>query len=70
MFADALTQYDAERNRLNLNVRFNLIHHPLSNLYVVWNEQRFTTDASLDFPNGAPLPGRSITVKLTHMLAL
>jgi len=37
---------------------------------VVWNEQRFTTDASLDFPNGAPLPGRSITVKLTHMLAL
>lgn len=70
MFADALMQYDAERNRLNLNVRFNLIHHPLSNLYVVWNEQRFTTDSSLDFPTGAPLPGRSITVKLTQMLRL
>ncbi len=70
MFVDALAQYDVERDRLNLNVRFNLIHHPLSNLYVVWNEQRFTTDSSLDFPNGAPLPGRSITVKLTQMLAL
>ena len=70
MFVDALAQYDAERDRLNLNVRFNLIHHPLSNLYLVWNEQRFTTDSSLDFPNGAPLPGRSFVVKLTHMLAL
>ncbi len=69
MFVDALTQYDAERNRLNLNLRFNLIHHPLSNLYLVWNEQRFTVDAPLDYPNGAPPPGRSLTVKLTHMLA-
>jgi len=70
MFVDALMQYDAERDRLNLNLRFNLIHHPLSNLYLVWNEQRFTTDTSLDYPSGAPAPGRSITVKLTHMLAL
>jgi hypothetical protein len=69
MFVDALAQYDAERNRLNLNVRFNLMHHPLSNLYLVWNEQRFTTDFPLDYPAGAPLPGRSLVVKLTRMLA-
>ncbi len=69
MFVDALTQYDAERNRLNLNMRFNLIHHPLSNLYLVWNEQRFTVDVPLDYPLGAPPPGRSFIVKVTHMLS-
>jgi len=69
MFVDALMQYDAERNRLNLNLRFNLIHHPLSNLYLVWNEQRFTTDYPLGYPTGAPVPGRSVIVKLTQMLA-
>lgn len=70
MFVDALTQYDAERHRLNLNLRFNFIHHPLSNLYLVWNEQRFTVDNSLDYPLGAPPPGRSLVVKVTHMLSL
>ncbi|HXV86628.1 MAG TPA: DUF5916 domain-containing protein, partial [Gemmatimonadales bacterium] len=66
MFVDALVQYDADRDRLNLNVRFNLLHHPLSNLYLVWNEQRFTP---ADPVLGAPAPGRSLVVKLTHMLA-
>ena len=68
MFADALAQYDAERDQLNLNVRFNLIHHALSNLYVVWNEQRFTTGFPLNYPGGAPRPGRSIIVKVTQMV--
>jgi hypothetical protein len=68
MFVDALAQYDAEQNRLNLNVRFNFLHHPLSNLYLVWNEQRFTTEYPLGYPAGRPLPGRSFTVKLTQML--
>ncbi len=68
MFVDALAQYDAEQNRLNLNVRFNFLHHPLSNLYVVWNEQRFTTDFPLGYPTGRPVPGRSVVVKLTQML--
>ena len=61
MFVDALAQYDAVQRRVNINLRFNLIHHPLSNLFVVYNEQRFTTD-------GAPNPGRSLIVKLTQML--
>jgi hypothetical protein len=43
-------------------VRFNLIHHPLSDLFVVYNDQRFlTTDA--------PTVGRSIAIKLTQMLS-
>ncbi len=70
MFLDALTQYDAERHRLNLNLRFNFIHHPLSNLYLVWNEQRFTVATPLDYPLGTPPPGRSLVVKVTHMLSL
>lgn len=62
MFVDALVQYDPEADLFNSNVRFNLIHHPLSDLFIVWNEQRFTTG------DGTP-PGRSLTVKVTQMLA-
>ena len=62
MFIDALAQYDADRKRFNANVRFNLIHHALSNLFIVYNEQRFVTD-------GGPAPGRSIIVKVTQMLS-
>ncbi len=62
MFVDALVQYDPAHNVFNSNVRFNLIHAPLSDLYLVWNEQRITTG------DGTP-PGRSLTLKLTRMLA-
>lgn len=62
MFIDALGQYDADRKRFNANVRFNLIHHALSNLFIVYNEQRFVTDSG-------PVPGRSIIVKVTQMLS-
>jgi hypothetical protein len=64
MFLDALTQYDAERHVLNANLRFNLIHHPLSDLFIVFNEQR-------SHPLGEPaeLPGRSFIVKFTQLLA-
>lgn len=71
MFLDALSQYDPERHQLNANVRFNLIHHPLSDLFLVYNEQRFTSPVSLE--PGGPLqtvaPGRSLVLKFTHMLA-
>ncbi|HVZ49769.1 MAG TPA: DUF5916 domain-containing protein [Gemmatimonadaceae bacterium] len=62
MFLDALTQYDASVHQFNANVRFNVIHHALSDLFVVYNEQRFTTP-------DAPVPGRSLVVKFTQMLA-
>ena len=62
MFADVLVQWDPARKLFNCNVRFNLIHHPLSDLFVVWNEQRFETGEGI-------VPGRSVTVKLTQMLA-
>jgi hypothetical protein len=62
MFVDALVQYDPGSEKINTNLRFNLIHHPLSDLFVVFNEQRFATG------QGIP-PGRGLTVKVTQMVA-
>ena len=62
MFVDALTQYDPGSQQLSANVRFNLIHHPLSDLFVVYNDQRFLTP-------DAPVAGRSLIVKFTQMVA-
>lgn len=62
MFIDALSQYDPSSKQMNTNVRFNIIHHPLSDLFVVYNDQRFlTTDG--------PVAGRSLIVKFTQMMA-
>jgi hypothetical protein len=62
MFIDALSQYDPTTEQLNANVRFNLIHHPLSDLFIVYNDQRFLTA-------DGPVPGRSVAVKVTQMLS-
>jgi len=59
MFLDTLVQYNRDRRQVNTNIRFNFIHRPLSDLYVVYNEQRFTTD-------GTP-PGRGVIVKFSQM---
>jgi hypothetical protein len=62
MFIDTLLQWDPSRRLLNSNVRFNLIHRPLSDLFVVWNEQRFETGEGI-------IPGRSFTMKVNRMIA-
>ncbi len=62
MFFDALAQYDPRSHLFNTNMRFNLIHHPLSDLYIVLNEQRVTT------PDSPPL-GFGLIVKGTQMLS-
>ncbi|HVB38378.1 MAG TPA: DUF5916 domain-containing protein, partial [Vicinamibacterales bacterium] len=56
MFLGSLIQYFQDQGAFNMNVRFNFIHHPLSNLYVVYNEQRVTTPEVL-------VPGRGLIVK-------
>ena len=62
MFIDALSQYDAVSKQFNANVRFNLIHHPLSDLFIVYNDQRILTP-------DAPIAGRGFIVKFTQMLS-
>jgi len=61
-FVDALVQYDAAQDLFNSNVRFKLIHHALSDLFIVWNEQRFFTGENIR-------AGRSFQVKVTQMVA-
>jgi hypothetical protein len=61
MFLDSLIQYTTDLKQFSANVRFNLIHHPLSDLFIVYNEQQFT---DRDVP-----AGRGLIVKYTHMLA-
>jgi hypothetical protein len=40
MFLNAFIQYNGETEAWLSNVRFNLIHRPLSDIYIVWNETR------------------------------
>jgi len=62
MFLSALIQYNSDRDRISTNLRFNLIHRPLSDIFIVYNEQRDTfQDAEVD---------KSLTLKYTHMLEL
>jgi len=43
-------------------VRLNVIHHPLSDLFIVYNDQQFATP-------DAPRAGRGLTIKVTQMMA-
>ncbi|MGH9140868.1 MAG: DUF5916 domain-containing protein [Vicinamibacterales bacterium] len=62
-FLDTLLQYNTDLKQLSANVRFDLIHRPLSDLFVVYNDQRLT-----DQPTPVN-PGRGLILKYTHMLA-
>jgi len=62
-FLDTLVQYNTDLKQLSANIRFDLIHRPLSDLFIVYNEQQLTE---------TPIPintGRGLIVKYTHMLA-
>ncbi|MBM3819490.1 MAG: carbohydrate binding family 9 domain-containing protein [Acidimicrobiia bacterium] len=58
MFLNAFVQYNGQSDSWLTNIRYNLIHRPLSDIYVVWNETR--------------LPGetrRALMLKYTHLIA-
>jgi hypothetical protein len=58
MFLNAFVQYNGESDTWLSNIRFNFIHHPLSDIYVVWNETRLPGDTR-----------RALLLKYTHLLA-
>ncbi len=60
-FFDTLLQYNTDLKQFSANVRFDLIHRPLSDFFIVYNEQQLLS--------GGVLPGRGLIVKYTHMLA-
>ena len=62
-FLDTLLQYNTDLKQFSANVRFDLIHRPLSDLFVVYNEQELTS------PPSPVNPGRGLIMKYTHMLA-
>ena len=41
-FLDTLLQYNTDLKQFSANIRFDLIHRPLSDLFVVYNEQQLT----------------------------
>ena len=44
---------------MSSNIRFNIIHHPLSDLFVVYNDTRDTRRGQI--------AGRAFIIKLTHL---
>jgi hypothetical protein len=59
MFLDALIQYNSLTGQVNSNIRFNLIHHPLSDLFIVYNDNR-------DRRSG-DLVNRVLSIKFTQL---
>jgi hypothetical protein len=56
---NAFIQYNADTRQVSSNLRFDLIHRPLSNLYVVYNDRRDTSHGQLI--------ERALIVKLTNL---
>lgn len=62
MFLNALVQYNTDLDQVSSNIRFNLIHRPLSDLFIVYDEERPTITSTLR-------TGRALTVKFTQLLS-
>ena len=60
MFLNALIQYNSELKVISSNIRFNLIHNPLSDLFLIYNERRSTTGEVMD---------RALIGKLTYVFS-
>jgi len=61
MFLNALLQYNTDARQWTSNIRFNVIHRPLSDIFLVFNESRDSRSNDL--------LDRSIAAKITYMLA-
>jgi hypothetical protein len=60
MFLQALLQYNTASETVSTNIRYRFIHHPLSDFYVVYNEERGT--------EGDTETQRALSVKVTHLI--
>jgi hypothetical protein len=58
-FLNAYVQYNADTHQVSSNLRFNIIHHPLSDLYLVYNDRRDTVSGQL--------MERAFIIKLTNL---
>jgi hypothetical protein len=61
MFLNALVQYNSDSRQWSSNIRFNIIHRPLSDFFLVYNERRNSATGDLN--------DRAIIAKLTYMIS-
>jgi hypothetical protein len=62
MFLNAYIQYNSVARQVFTNVRYDFIHHPLSDIFIVYNETRST--------GGDRTPAsRALVLKVTHLLS-
>jgi hypothetical protein len=61
MFLNALIQYNTDARQWSSNIRFNVIHRPLSDFFFVYNDRR-------DNQTGA-LIDRALIAKVTYLMA-
>ena len=61
MFVNALLQYNSDSRQWSSNLRFNVIHRPLSDFFLVYNERR-------DDRTGDRID-RALIAKLTYLMA-
>ncbi|MBI4479268.1 MAG: carbohydrate binding family 9 domain-containing protein [Acidobacteria bacterium] len=59
MYLNTLVQYNNDDNQFSTNIRFRLIHRPLSDMYVVYNDLRDHRRKTND---------RRLTLKYTHLM--
>lgn len=59
MFLNALVQYNSVARQWSSNIRFNIIHHPLSDFFLVYNERRNSLSGDL--------LDRALIAKITYM---
>ena len=61
MFVNAFIQYNSVTHQVLSNVRYDFIHHPLSDIFITYNDTRDS--------NGSLVPSRQLVIKVTHLLS-
>jgi hypothetical protein len=61
VFFNALLQYNTDAEQWSSNVRFNVIHRPLSDIFIVYNERRESRSGDLI--------DRAVIAKMTYLIA-
>ena len=59
-FLNAFIQYNADTRQVSSNIRLDFTHHPLSHLYIVYNDRRDTSVQILE---------RALILKLTNLFS-
>jgi hypothetical protein len=67
MFLNAYIQYNSVTRQWLSNVRFDFIHHPLSDIFIVYNDTRYGD--GLSPARTTQLPTRALILKVTHLLS-